>query len=29
MTKGQRAGDGATKINDNEVNKFPSQGIQV
>ena len=25
----QKAGDGATKINDNEVNKFPSQGIQV
>ena len=25
----QKAGDGATKINDNEVNKFPSQGVQV
>jgi|TARA_B100001094_G_scaffold156823_1_gene151849 hypothetical protein len=25
----QKAGDGASKINDNEVNKFPSQGIQV
>ena len=25
----QRAGDGATKINDNEVNKFPSQGVSV
>ena len=25
----QNAGDGATKINDNEVNKFPSQGVSV
>ena len=25
----QNAGDGATKINNNEVNKFPSQGVQV
>ena len=25
----QKAGDGATKINDNEVNKFPSQGVSV
>ena len=25
----QNAGEGATKINNNEVNQFPSQGIQV